>query len=207
MLQIIKEKNDFFTNVERSFDEIDSGWRTYDGMVIVGTHNPDKIPEKLQIIRVARESKIPFLGICMGMQLMAIEFAKNVLGIEAAGSQEIQPALANAVVVKMPELRVGIFPVDYDGKSYNESFWHNYKLDENFAKLFEQHFKVAYSPFDLRSGGKVPAILKLKDHPFFCGTQFHPEYQSSKDKPHPILVEFLKACKKSGNKKAPSTGA
>jgi len=193
-MQIIKEKNDFFTSVERAFTEIDKNWRDYKGIVIVGSHKPDKILEKLELIRLAREHGIPFLGVCLGHQLLAMEFARNVLGIEGATSQELEP-LGNAVIVRMPKLRVGIFPVE--GK--NESFWHNYKIGEEFIDLFKVHFDAVVSSAGFEYG-KVLDYMKLKGHPYFVGTQAHPEYQSSISNPHPILVEFLKACKKTPTK-------
>lgn len=196
MLQIIKEKNDFFTSVERAFDEIDRDWRKYNGVVIVGSHTPDKIIDKLNMIRMCREQNIPFLGICMGMQLMAVEFAKNVLGIENATSQELEPTLSNNIVVKMPQLRVGIFPVHYKKEPVPESHWHNYKVNEGFIDLFSVNFDTIITQDFMY--GKVLEYMKLKDHKHFVGTQFHPEYQSSKDKPHPILLEFIKICKKNG---------
>ena len=190
MVQIIKEKNDFYTSVERAFTEIDKNWRDYKGIVIVGSHKPDKILEKLEMIRLCREHGIPFLGICLGFQLLAMEFARNILGIEGATSQELEP-LGNAVIVRMPKLRVGIFPVE--GK--NESFWHNYKIGEEFFDIFKVHFDTIVSTVNF-DHGRVLDYMKLRGRPFFVGVQYHPEYQSSKDKPHPILVEFLRACKK-----------
>src|SRR3990167_2542888 len=170
MLQIIKSKNDFYTSVERAFDEIDSNWRSYNGIVIVGSHTPENIPQKLEIIRMAREQNIPLLGICMGFQLICVEYAKNVLGIENATSQEIEPTLANSIIVKMPRLRVGIFPIE--GK--NESFWHNYKVNEDFIPLFNVHFDTKISDLNLNFGGRILDYIKLKGHKHFLGTQFHP---------------------------------
>ena len=183
MVQIIKEKNDFFTSVERALTEIDPQWATYNGMVIVGSHSPENIQQKLDLIRIARENKIPILGICLGMQLMAIEYCRNVLGIKDATSQEFGPGVW--VVDKLDILRVGIFTV---GKQM-ESHWHHFKVAERFAELFYVHFNTQMT-------GDILESMKLKDHPFFLGVQYHPEYQSSKEKPHKDLVEFIKACKK-----------
>jgi CTP synthase len=186
-MEIIKSKNDFYTSVEKAFDEIDPKWRTYKGIVVVGSHVPTEVPAKLESIRLARLTGIPFLGICMGMQLACVEYAKNVLGIERANTQEIDP-LAD-IVVKMPKLRVGIFKVG----GAMESHWHNYKVNEDFIDLLGVHFDTISST---EFPSKVLEYIKLKGHPHFVGVQFHPEYQSYKDKPHPVLVDFLRACKK-----------
>lgn len=186
MLQIVKEKNDFYTSVERALTEIDPNWASYDGVVIVGSHSPENIQQKLDLLRITRENKIPTLGICLGMQLMAVEFSKNVLGIKDATSQEFGPGVW--VVEKMKDLRVGIFDV---GKQ-KESHWHHFKVGEKFADLFKVQFETQMTDNVLES-------MRLKNHPFFCGVQYHPEYQSSKDKPHPLLVEFIKTCKKSNS--------
>ena len=195
MLQIVKNQNDFYTSVEKALDEIDPKWKTYNGVVIVGSHKPENINQKIEIIRMCREQNIPILCICMGHQLMAIEFAKNVLGISDANSEELEPTLTNSVVVKMPQLRVGIFPVIYEPQKppEYESYWHNYKINDNFAQLFTRHFDIIVSTS--AQFGNILDYMKLKDHPHFVGVQSHPEYQSSKEKPHKVLVAFINACK------------
>lgn len=149
--------NDFSTSVHRALKEIDKNYLERNGLVICGTHSPHNTEELIEEIRKARVNGTPFLGICFGHQLAAIEYARNVLGIEDATSEEFGEG--TFVVVKRPELNVGL----KDGESY----WHNYDVN-------------------------IPT--KHPDHFFTC--QFHPEYQSSKEKPHPLLVEFIKLCKK-----------
>ena len=150
--------SDFPPSVEKSLSEIDEDWRDYAGVVICGTHDPKEVEFLLQEIRSAREDGIPFLGICYGHQLAAIEYARNVLGIRNATSQEF--GHGTYVVKKRSELKVGL----HDGESY----WNNYEVD-------------------------LPAWNK-PDH--FITVQYHPEYQSSKGKPHPVLVRFLNICRK-----------
>lgn len=155
----------FTTSVEKAFDEIDSDWRQYPGLVICGSHSPQQldIENLLGEIEEARLTGLPFLGICMGHQLAAIEYARNVLGIEDATSEEFGVE-GTFVVSQRERLKVGL---GEDGESY----WNNYEVSPN--------------------------LLEEWDKPLcFITSQFHPEYQSSKDKPHPLLVKFLTICKK-----------
>lgn len=112
-------------------------------------------------IKKVRETSLPFLGICAGHQLAAIEYARNVLGIKYATSEEYGPS-GPSVVHKLPKLKVGV----YDGESY----WNNYEVNSAILKLW----------------------VKADN---FITCQFHPEYQSSKGKHHPLLVTFLKHAK------------
>ena len=149
--------NDFTVSVEKALEEINSNWRNYDGLIIAGTHSPHDVEMMIDKIREARETGRPFLGICFAPQLAAIEYARNVLPIKDATSEEF--GQGTFVVKKLPELKVGL----KDGESY----WNNYEVD-------------------------LPGWEKPKN---FITVQFHPEYQSSKQRPHPILKEFLKCSK------------
>lgn len=171
--------NDFDTSVKKAFGEIDPAWESYDGLVICGTHNPKGVSKILDKIQLARETNRPFLGICMGMQLMVIEYARNVLQMKDATSEEF--GKGTFVIVKMPELRVGIFPV---GRRM-ESHWHNYMMNPEYLHLFK----------DYMSSHTGEVIEELgKDN--MLGVQYHPEYQSSKEHPHPVLKLFLEQCQK-----------
>ena len=150
---------DFVTSVKKAFDEIDSKWESYGGLVICGTHAPrvEEVEKMIQRIEQARKSGIPFLGICHGHQLAAIEYARNVLLIKDATSEEY--GHGTFVVKKRSDLKVGL----HEGESY----WNNYEV-----------------------------VLEGWDKPkFFFTTQSHPEYQSSIDLPHPLLVNFLNLCR------------
>lgn len=156
--------NDFNTTVKKALSEIDPKWKDYDGLIICGTHTPNYPESQIRLINIARQADTPFLGICFGHQLAAVEYARNVLDIKDATSEEW--GLGTYVVNKRSQgLKVGL----YDGESY----WNNYEVDYSLVPNFE------------------------KDKPDnFITTQAHPEYQSSKDKPHPILVKFIELCKK-----------
>lgn len=158
--------NDFNTTVRKALSEIDPDWGKYQGLIICGTHSPEKLDPDQQIgfIRMAREHNMPFLGICFGHQLAAIEYARNVLGIKDATSEEWGEG--TFVVRKRAEgLKVGV----HDG----ETFWNNFEVDYSLVPDFESQ-----KPTN------------------FITCQYHPEYQSSTDKPHPLLVKFLDLCKK-----------
>lgn len=158
----MKILNDFNTSVEKALSEIDENWRDYPGLIICGTHNPHNVEEMIDEIEDARMTCIPFLGICFGHQLAAIEYARNVLGIEDATSEEFGEGIP--VVYKLPDTNVGL---GRDGESY----WNKYAVHEDLLKRWEKPEN-------------------------FITVQYHPEYQSSKDKPHRILVEFIEKCKK-----------
>lgn len=197
--------NDFSTSVRKAFEEIDPEWESYPGLVVCGTHSPNNIPEFLDIIKVARENRTPYLGICFGLQLMAIEYARNIIGIKDAISEEFGLG-GTPVVHKLPNLRVGIIQVGWEEapeeKPKNiegilrlhkltepryESHWHNYAVDPGIAKAMERDgYRTVFTDGILEYAGKENML----------GVQFHPEYGSSKDDQHPLLVRFIQSCKK-----------
>ena len=163
----IKSENDFYTSVEEALSGIDPYWMDYNGVLVLGSHAPGEIESKLKIIQEAREKKMPFLGICLGLQLAIIEFARNVLEMSLANSSEIQEKGIIPVVNKLSKLRVGIFPVEWKGgETTLESHWHNYSFNRNFDDLYKKNFYISYT-------GEVAEIMELKDHPFFVGGYFY----------------------------------
>lgn len=166
----MKLLSEFDTSVRRALSEIDPKWEKYNGLIVCGTHSPKNVEEEIQAIKEARENKTPFLGICHGHQLAAIEYARNVLGIKDACSEEW--GNGSYIVTQLDKLKVGLFPVGSYKDTTMESFWNHYEVAEGFDTIWQnpEHFFTA---------------------------QFHPEYQSSKDKPHPLLVKFLEYAKRS----------
>lgn len=152
--------NDFNTSVQKALSEIDHRWCEYDGLIVCGTHTPLNVESMIDAIKVAREERKPFLGICFGYQLAAIEYARNVLGIKDATSEEFGEG--TFVVKKRPELKVGL----HDG----ETWWSNYDVTDEIKEKW-------------RTGDN------------FFVVPYHPEYQSSKDKPHHLLVTFINYAK------------
>lgn len=182
-MEFVKTDKDFDTSLERALTEIDPKWKKLPGVIVCGTHSADKVEEKLESIRKARENKIPFLGICFGLHLAVIEYSRNVLKYEDANSTEIKRLCHDPVVIKMPELRVGLHKAD--GRM--ESFWHNYRLNPVYYHKF-------YKEWTLSTTGDMLDSMYLKPHPHFKVVQYHPEYGSSKGNPHPVLKSFLQAC-------------
>lgn len=189
-MNIPHSDKDFHTSVEKALEEIDPKYASYPGLVIIGSHAPEKIEEKLALIKDAREKGIPFLGICLGFQLMAIEWVRTMAGLADANTTEVDPNTPTPVIVKMKKRHTGIRPVTwFDGIVTNESHWHNYALNPFHLRYFPQEL------WDVSIGEHAVEMLRYKAHPFFWGVQFHPEYESSADNPHPLLQNFIDACK------------
>lgn len=148
--------NDFSTSVRKALEEIEPDYESLRGLVVCGTHNQENVEQIINVIKTARENGTPTLLICAGHQLGAIEYARNVLGIKDATSEEF--GTGTFVVKRRPELKVGL----HDG----ETWWSN---------------------FDVVIDWEIP------NH--FISVPFHPEYQSSKEKPHPLLVKFIEHAK------------
>lgn len=161
----MKILGEFQTTVKKALFEIDPKWESYPGLIICGTHTPE-LPETLiEEITLARQSGLPFLGICFGHQLAAIEYARNILGMKGATSEEWGDKMSPFIVRKV---EAGLNVGQKDGESY----WNNYEVDSGILEVW-----------------------KKADNFITC--QFHPEYQSSKDKPHPLLLQFLYHAKRS----------
>lgn len=149
-------KGDFMASLKRALKEIEPRYEKLNALIICGTHSPklEELDYLLNLIHAARVSGLPYLGICYGHQLAAIEYARNVLGIKDATSEEFkEPGFW--VVKKRKELNVGL----HDGESY----WNNYEVDLPYWETPRNFFT----------------------------TQAHPEYNSSIDNPHPLLVKFM----------------
>jgi len=201
--------NDFNTSVRRALEEIDQNYESYEGLVICGTHSPHNVEDMIREIKNARENGLPTLGICFGMQLMAIEYARNVIGIKDATSEEFGEG--TLVVKKLPKLRVGMVNLDklkavstaskhkeyiYKTTFGNQSHWHNYYVDADLITKNKTHDKHLNLSCFLEGGIWIPEYLDVLQTGPYEGVQFHPEYQSSKDNPHPLLVKFIELCKK-----------
>ena len=180
------------------------------GVLVPGGFGSRGIEGKISAINFARINKIPFLGICLGMQLAAIEFSRNVLGLSDAHSTEFGRKTKNPVIFLLPSqrakknlgatMRLGLYPchLKKDTKAHSaygkdliyERHRHRYEFNNKYRKIFEDYgvsFSGIYPKEDLVE------IMELKSHPWFLASQFHPEFRSKPDRAHPLFKEFIKA--------------
>ena len=168
------------------------------------------IEGKIQAAKYARENKVPLLGICLGMQIMTIEFARNVLGLAKANSMEFDTSTPDPVISLMEEqknvvekggtMRLGAWKCVlkpgsklaevYGAKTISERHRHRYEFNSDYKKDFEDKGLV---PTGLNPETGLVETLELKDHPFYIGVQYHPEYKSTVATPHPLFKAFINA--------------
>ncbi len=184
-----------------------------DGILVPGGFGYRGIEGKLIAIRYARESKIPYLGLCLGMQCATIEFARNVLNLEGANSSEFDPDTPHPVIHLLPEqeevedmggtMRLGAYPckLDPDSKAYqvygsatiSERHRHRFEFNNEYRGAFESHgFRFS----GLSPDGRLVELIELGDHPWFMASQFHPEFKSRPLRAHPLFREFVAAALK-----------
>ncbi|KKR70279.1 MAG: CTP synthetase [Candidatus Nomurabacteria bacterium GW2011_GWB1_40_7] len=190
--------------------------KKYDGIVIPGGFGSRGVEGKLNVVKFARENKIPYFGLCYGMQMMVIEYARNVLGLKDANTREVNPSSKNIVIDVMESqkehlknnlyggsMRLGAYKAilrdgtiaknSYQKKEITERHRHRYEVNPSFIGDLEAKGLV----FSGRSpDGHLMEIAELpkSKHPFFLGTQFHPEFLAHPLAPHPLFTAFIKAC-------------
>ncbi|MCR5256246.1 MAG: CTP synthase [Acetatifactor sp.] len=186
-----------------------------DGILVPGGFGNRGIEGKITAIKYARENNIPFLGICLGMQLSIIEFARNVLNLNDANSIEFDPDTTNPLINFLPgqdkikdlggTLRLGAYPCDlkedskayelYGAKNIFERHRHRYEVNNDYRDELENNGMILSG---LSPDGNIVEMIELKDHPYFMATQAHPEFKSRPDAAHPLfrgLVEAASAYK------------
>jgi len=181
-----------------------------DGILVPGGFGDRGIDGKLSAIKYARENKVPFLGICLGMQLASIEYARNVLGIETAHSSEINPATDHPIIDLLPEqeqlidlggtLRLGLYPCKlkpgtkahemYQEEIVSERHRHRYEFNNEYRQQMEE---AGFVFSGTSPDGQLVEIVEITDHPWFIGSQFHPEFTSRPTKPQPLFKGFIGA--------------
>lgn len=180
------------------------------GILVPGGFGDRGIEGKIEAIHYARENKIPFLGLCLGMQLSIVEFSRNVLGYTDAHSVELDPSTTHPVIHLMPEqdgiediggtLRLGSYPcvLDKTSKAYevygsetiHERHRHRYEVNNDYRNALVEHgMKLS----GISPDGRIVEMIELPDHPWFIGTQAHPELKSRPNRPHPLFYGFVKA--------------
>jgi len=181
-----------------------------DGILIPGGFGSRGIEGKITAVHHARTRRIPFLGICLGMQLAIVEFARNICGLEGANSSEFDAGTPHPVIALLSEqqsvvekggtMRLGAYPaVLQDGSLAHQAYQelhiserhrHRYEVNNQYRQLLEQKGMVFSG---LSPDGKLVEISELRDHPWFLGCQFHPELKSRPQAPHPLFREFIHA--------------
>ncbi|XOV95120.1 MAG: CTP synthase [Bacteroidota bacterium] len=181
-----------------------------DGILVAPGFGERGIEGKLEAVRYARENKIPFLGICLGLQCAVIEFARNVLQLKGANSTEMDPKTKHPVIDIMESqknikemggtMRLGTYDCNlkkgtkahhiYNHVKISERHRHRYEFNGKYLEAFENAGMIASG---INPDTNLVEIMEIPDHPWFVGTQFHPELKSTVANPHPLFVKFVKA--------------
>ena len=197
------------TNVEKRLREAD-------GILIPGGFGERGIEGKVTAVKMAREKKVPYFGICLGMQVAVIEFARHVAGISGANSSEFAPDCPAPAIDLMPDqrgktdkgatMRLGSYKCHirsgtqahkaYGTTQISERHRHRYEFNNNYRMLMEEAGLVFSG---LSPDGRLVEMIELKDHPWFVAGQFHPEFKSSPRAPHPLFVAFIRAAKENSH--------
>ncbi len=194
--------------------------RGLDGIIVPQGWGKRGAEGKIKTIEYCRTHKIPYFGLCYGMQMAVIEFARHVAGLSDANSAEVDNKTKNPVIHIMPgqeqlikekgyggTIRLGAWPCQlvaetHVAKAYSrftdkkiifERHRHRYEFNNDYREMFE---KLGLTVAGTSPDGQIVEAIEISDHPFFIGVQFHPEYISRPLAPHPLFVEFIKACKK-----------
>jgi CTP synthase len=188
----------------------------FDGILVPGGFGKRGIEGMLNAIRYARERKVPYFGICLGMQTACIEFARNVCGLEEADSSEFNPSTPHRIIYKLRELRgidelggtmrLGAWPCKLTPNSLAAKSYGNTEISERHRHRYEfnREYEAILTGAGLQLTGSTPdgtyvEIVELADHPYFLGCQFHPEFKSKPLEPHPLFSSFVKAAYENGS--------
>ena len=181
----------------------------YDGIIVPGGFGSRGIDGMIETIRYVRENKVPFLGICLGMQMAVIEFAKHVLKLKDVNSEEFDANCENPVIHIMETqkaikkkggtMRLGAYPCKLKEGSYAREIYGAAEISERHRHRFEynnqyreQMEKEGLEIVGTSPNGELVEMVEIKDHPFFVGGQFHPEFKSRPDRPQPLFAELVK---------------
>ena len=191
-------------------ENIESQLKGLSGLLVAPGFGARGIEGKIEAVRYARENNLPFFGICLGMQMAVIEFARNVLGWNDAHSTEMNAGTSHPVIALMEEqkkiknkggtMRLGAYPceIEEDSLAYqiysstliSERHRHRWEFNNNFIN---DYINAGLIPSGKNKEKGLVEIVELKNHPFFIGVQYHPELKSTVENPHPIFVSFVKA--------------
>ena len=191
-------------------DDLESYFRRLDGILVAPGFGERGIEGKIRAIQYVRENKIPFFGICLGMQCAVVEYARNVLRLKKAASTEVNPKTADPVIDLMEDqksirtmggtMRLGAYKCKlrrsslaykaYGRSEIMERHRHRFEFNNNYQEKFQEAGLITSG---INPVTNLVEIIEIKDHPFFLGVQFHPELKSTVEKPHPLFVAFVKA--------------
>ena len=206
-VQVVNVHSEFITD-----ENVHEKLGNLDGLLVAPGFGHRGVEGKIIAVKYARENKLPFFGICLGMQMAAIEFARNVLGLKDAHSTEMNPNTPEPVIDLMEEqkqvtakggtMRLGAYPCTlregslawqiYGQGEISERHRHRWEFNNSYLKAFEEAGMV---PSGINPESKLVEIMELNTHPFFIGVQYHPELKSTVENPQPVFVHFIKAAK------------
>lgn len=198
-------------DLEGSYEEVCQLLAPFDGILVAPGFGERGIEGKIHAIRYAREHNMPFFGICLGMQMACVEFARNVLQLPDAASTEVNPNTPHPVIDLMNAqkkitqkggtMRLGAFPcvlekgskvhAAYRRTEISERHRHRWEFNNAYLEAFR---KAGMLPVGINPDTNLVEIMELKDHRWFVGVQFHPELKSTVENPHPLFVDFVRHC-------------
>ena len=208
----VKVEIGYIDSEELNENNIEKILSSYQGILVPGGFGNRGIEGKIAAIKYARKNNIPFLGICLGMQMAVVEFARNVLGIKDANSTEFDKNTKNPVIHIMEEqknikskggtMRLGNYPCIIKKGTLADKIYktdkilkrhrHRYEYNNAYQKILEQNGLICSG---ISPDGKLTEIVENINHPFFIAVQFHPEFQSRPDNPEPLFTYFIEAVK------------
>lgn len=200
-------------SLEQSEEVVENMLKGLDGILVAPGFGSRGIMGKIKACEYARKNKVPFLGICLGMQCAVIEFARNVLGFEGANSVEMMPSTSYPVIDIMEQqkkisnmghtMRLGNYPCHlkegsliyqaYGKQDIEERHRHRYEFNNKYLEAFEQKGMIATG---INPDSHLVEAVEIPEHPFYVGVQFHPEYASTVENPAPLFIAFVKAAVK-----------
>ncbi|HEX7902811.1 MAG TPA: CTP synthase [Chitinophagaceae bacterium] len=212
-VQVINVHSEFITD-----DNVAEKLAGLDGLLVAPGFGHRGVEGKIVAVKYARENGLPFFGICLGMQMAVIEFARNVLGLKEAHSTEMNPDTNEPVIDLMEEqkkitakggtMRLGAYPCDIKENSLAFTIYGKSQISERHRHRWEFNNKYLdqFENAGMKASGKNPGtglveIVELEKHPFFVGVQYHPELKSTVENPQPVFVHFIKAAKNYAEKK------
>lgn len=206
-VQVINIHSEFITE-----SNVEDKLRDLDGLLVAPGFGSRGVEGKIIAVKYARENKLPFFGICLGMQMSVIEYARNVMGWKDAHSTEVDQGTAHPVIALMEEqkkinhkggtMRLGAYPCILEKGSLAHKIYGRENISERHRHRWEfnNDYLNDLSGAGLVASGRNPdsglvEVVELRDHPFFIGVQYHPELKSTVENPHPIFVHFIEAAK------------